>query len=179
MPDVGFADDCCGKNRIPLVWVSGICGSRIAEAVQVVEEARGRGAKKSRRQGERICGVDEAIDIRLQQVDGECGKRIPTFRTVGRRDSSFYGGSHDHPESIEGGLNVVAVWISNFLRLKHAVIILSKDNVAESILRFLQQHIVGVVSQPRVLTERVAVRLWQVKIPGSKRGVLNKRIGRA
>ena len=63
--DVGLAGQRGGAGRLPLRRVVGIRLLRAAEAIEVVDDARGGVLQQRRRRGVRVGGVEEAVELRL------------------------------------------------------------------------------------------------------------------
>src|SRR5205823_397329 len=74
--NVGLARQGGGVNGQPLLRVFGVSLSRVAETVEVVDDA-GRGAlEQARRRPARVCDIVEPIDLSLGQVGYEAIKRV-------------------------------------------------------------------------------------------------------
>jgi hypothetical protein len=71
---MGFPKDGCRKDWFPLSGVSRIGDLGLAEAVQIINDSRGRRAEESWCQPDRICAVDKPVNIKLHQVGSKLGK---------------------------------------------------------------------------------------------------------
>src|SRR5262249_28189184 len=73
--DVGFAGEHGGASGLPFLRASGIRPLRAAEAVEVVDDARGGVLEQRCRSGMRIGRVEEAVELDLREDRDETGER--------------------------------------------------------------------------------------------------------
>src|SRR5262249_45876913 len=102
------------------------------------------------------------------------GERISASRASVIGNFSLDRRPNDHAQRVEPDFSHITVRISHRPRLKNPVIAFGNDRIAKGVLRLPQQHVIGIISQPRKLAEWIAVGLRQIEMRRREGRILNK-----